>query len=164
MRAGRSVRESMRASGRGSAHVPDPTLPVQTGPLAGLLQSMPNAVLETSESFGQPRARIDAARAREALRFARDKDSLAFDALLDLTAVPRSDEAGGLDLVYRLSSSAHGHRLRLVVGLAADDREIDSVADLWPVARPLEQEVTARDGVRFRHQLQLRGGAEADDA
>lgn len=144
--------------------MPDPA-PV----LRSLLESMPNAVLSTDERFGEASARLAPERLPEALRLVRDKESLACDVLLDLTAVdrwlPGRDAAapGRFEVVYQLGSTRHRHRLRLAVEVGGDPAELDSAVPLWPAADWLEREVFDLYGIRFRRHPRLRRLLLEDD-
>ena len=60
------------------------------------------------------------------------------------------------EVVYHFFSTAHKHRLRLVVPVEESDAEVDSLASLWPGANWLEREVWDMFGVRFRGHPDLK--------
>ncbi len=53
-------------------------------------------------------------------------------------------------VVYHFYSTAHKHRLRLVVPVEEADPELDSVTSLWAGADWLEREVWDMFGIRFQ--------------
>ena len=61
-------------------------------------------------------------------------------------------------VVYHLFSTAHKHRLRLVVPVADAEAvaEVDSLTSLWPGADWLEREVWDMFGIRFRGHPDLK--------
>jgi NADH-quinone oxidoreductase subunit C len=59
-------------------------------------------------------------------------------------------------VVYHFFSTAHKHRLRLVIPLEENDTEVDSLTSLWPGANWLEREVWDMFGVRFRGHPDLK--------
>ena len=59
-------------------------------------------------------------------------------------------------VVYHFYSTAHKHRLRLVVPLDETDAEVDSLTSLWPAANWLEREVWDMFGISFRGHPDLR--------
>ena len=59
-------------------------------------------------------------------------------------------------VVYHFYSTAHKHRLRLVVPLEETDAELDSLTSLWPGANWLEREVWDMFGIRFRGHPELK--------
>ncbi len=52
-------------------------------------------------------------------------------------------------VVYHFFSTAHKHRLRLVVPVEEADAEVDSLTSLWPGADWLEREVWDMFGINF---------------
>jgi NADH-quinone oxidoreductase subunit C len=52
-------------------------------------------------------------------------------------------------VVYHFFSTAHKHRLRLVVPVEEGDAEVDSLIPLWPGANWLEREVWDMFGINF---------------
>ena len=59
-------------------------------------------------------------------------------------------------VVYHFFSTTHRHRLRLVVPLAEDDAEVDSLTSLWPGANWLERETWDMFGIVFRGHPDLK--------
>ena len=59
-------------------------------------------------------------------------------------------------VVYHFYSTAHKHRLRLVVPVEEDDAEVDSLTSLWPGANWLEREVWDMFGISFKGHPDLR--------
>ncbi|MGE5719399.1 MAG: NADH-quinone oxidoreductase subunit C, partial [Nocardioidaceae bacterium] len=89
-----------------------------------------------------------------ALAHCRDEPTLAFDVLMDLTAVdylkfPGREDGPRFEIVYHLVSITHNHRLRLKVRVDEDDASVPSAVALWPIANWLEREVWDMFGVRF---------------
>jgi NADH-quinone oxidoreductase subunit C len=105
---------------------------------------------EVSTSM-EPRELLDA------LTWLRDEPDLGFDFLSDLTCT----DWPGLDprywVAYHLASLAHGHRLRVKVGLAGDDEpHVPSVTADYPTADWFEREVYDFFGVVFDGHPDLR--------
>ena len=119
------------------------------------------AVLETHEHRGDATAVVDRSAVVDALRFCRDEPDLAFDILMDLTAVdyqryPGREDGPRFDVVYHLYSLAHNHRVRLKVRVDEDDATVPTATDVWPIANWLEREVWDMFGVRFAGHPDLR--------
>jgi NADH-quinone oxidoreductase subunit C len=100
--------------------------------------------------------------------FVRTHRPLAFDALMDLTAVdlvkfpfvpPRDD----ICVVYLLFSHQHRHKLTLEVFAPRDRCEVPSVAAEWPAAIYFEREVFDLFGVHFSGHPSLRRILTPDD-
>ncbi|MDP6762607.1 MAG: NADH-quinone oxidoreductase subunit C [Planctomycetota bacterium] len=59
-------------------------------------------------------------------------------------------------VVYHFYSTTLKHRARLVVPLATEDEEVDTLCELWPAANWLERETWDMFGIRFRGHPDLR--------
>ena len=95
------------------------------------------------------------------LAHCRDDAALAFDVLMDLTAVdylkfPGREDGPRFEVVYHLYSITHNHRLRLKVRVDEDNASVPSVVALWPIANWLEREAWDMFGVRFEGHPDLR--------
>ena len=96
-----------------------------------------------------------------ALTFCRDDAALAFDMLVDLTAVdysrfPGREDGPRFEVVYHLYSVAHNHRVRLKVPVEQDDSVVPTASGLWPIANWQEREVWDMFGIRFDGHPDLR--------
>ena len=80
-----------------------------------------DAIVSRHDLHGDETALVDASRIREICFWLRDEPELAFDQLIDLTAVDTlgydERESGRFEIVYHLRSIRHGHRLRLKAGI-----------------------------------------------
>jgi NADH-quinone oxidoreductase subunit C len=119
------------------------------------------AVVETHEQHGDTTAVVEGGALLDVLRFCRDEPTLAFDMLMDLTAVdylkyPGREDGPRFEVVYLLHSMPHNHRVRLKVRVDEDDAVVPSAVDLWPIANWLEREVWDMFGVRFAGHPDLR--------
>jgi NADH-quinone oxidoreductase subunit C len=88
------------------------------------------------------------------LALCRDEPALAFDMLMDLTAVdyltyPGREDGPRFEVVYHLYSLAHNHRVRIKTRVDEDDAVVPSAVGLWPSANWFEREVWDMFGVRF---------------
>jgi NADH-quinone oxidoreductase subunit C len=119
------------------------------------------AVLDTHDHRGDQTAVVERTAVREVLRFCRDASALAFDVLMDLTAVdyakfPGREDGPRFEVVYHLYSIAHNHRLRVKVRVDEDDAVVPSAVPLWPIANWFEREVWDMFGIRFEGHPDLR--------
>jgi NADH-quinone oxidoreductase subunit C len=119
------------------------------------------AIVETDDHRGD----LTAVVARDALlgvlAHCRDDAALAFDVLMDLTAVdyqkfPGREDGPRFEVVYHLYSIGHGHRVRLKVPVEQDDPVVPTATGLWPIANWLEREVWDMFGIRFDGHPDLR--------
>ena len=119
------------------------------------------AFVETHEQCGDHTAVVARPALIDALRWCRDEPRLAFDMLMDLTAVdlskfPGREDGPRFEVVYHLYSVRHNHRLRLKVRLEEDDAVVPTAVGLWPIANWLEREVWDMFGIRFAGHPDLR--------
>ncbi len=85
------------------------------------------------------------------------RDELAFDALLDLTAVDYWPEGQPrFQVVYQFYSYTHNVALRLRVPVPEDRAEVPSLVDLYPSANWYEREVWDMFGIHFSGHPDLR--------
>jgi NADH-quinone oxidoreductase subunit C len=120
-----------------------------------------SAVLETHDHRGDHTAVVERAALRDLLAFCRDVHRLAFDMLMDLTAVdyskfPGREDGPRFEVVYHLYSLAHNHRVRVKVRVDEDDAVVPTAVPLWPIANWLEREVWDMFGIRFEGHPDLR--------
>jgi NADH-quinone oxidoreductase subunit C len=119
-----------------------------------LRQRFADRIVESHDHRGDHTVVVDRAALVEVLRHCRDEPALAFEVLMDLTAVDYSRFRGREDdprfeVVYHLTSIAHNHRLRVKVRVEEDDAVVPSAVPLWPIANWLEREVWDMFGIRF---------------
>jgi NADH-quinone oxidoreductase subunit C len=129
--------------------------------LADLQQRFGDAIVETQEQRGDQTAVVARDALPTVLAHCRDEATLAFDVLMDLTAVdylkyPGREDGPRFEVVYHLYSLAHNQRLRLKVRVDEDDAVVPSAVGLWPIADWLEREVWDMFGVRFEGHPNLR--------
>ncbi len=79
----------------------------------------------------------------------RDAPDLSFGFLSSVAATDHLGSEPRFWVVYELRSIEHAHRLRLKVGLPADDARIPSVTALFPTANWHERETFDLFGIRF---------------
>jgi NADH-quinone oxidoreductase subunit C len=120
-----------------------------------------HAVLEKVEHRGDHAAVVSRDGLHELLAFCQRDGELAFDVLMDLTAVdysrfPGREDGPRFEVVYHLYSLNHNHRIRLRVPVEEDDAVVPSAVPLWPIANWLEREVWDMFGIRFDGHPDLR--------
>ena len=129
--------------------------------LAELQRRFGDAIVETHDHHDDHTAIVARDALLAVLAHCRDDAALAFDVLIDLTAVdylkyPGREDGPRFEVVYHLYSITHNHRLRLKVRVDEDDASVPSAVALWPIANWLEREVWDMFGVRFEGHPDLR--------
>jgi NADH-quinone oxidoreductase subunit C len=129
--------------------------------LVALQERFGRAVLETHAHRGDHTAVVDRAALLDVLRHCRDEPGLAFEVLVDLTAVdylkyPGREDGPRFEVVYHLYSITENHRIRLKVRVDEDDAVVPTAVGLWPIANWLEREVWDMFGIRFRGHPDLK--------
>ena len=115
-----------------------------------LKERFPDAVTDPYEGVGGDAvAMVRKDRVREVCRFAKDDPALAFNLAPYITAVDFLGSDPRFDLVYQLSSTVHGHRVRLRVGVPAADPRVPSVVEVWKGADWYERYCWDMYGIRF---------------
>jgi NADH-quinone oxidoreductase subunit C len=119
------------------------------------------AVVETHDQHGDQTVVVRRESLVEILRECRDAPALAFDVLMDLTAVdylkfPGREDGPRFEVVYHLYALARNHRLRVKVRVEEDDPVVPTAVPLWPIANWLEREVWDMFGIRFQGHPDLR--------
>ncbi len=130
-------------------------------PVAELTQAFGSAIVETHDHRGDQTIVVDRGRLIDVLTRCRDAQSLAFDVLMDLTAVdyskfPGREDGPRFEVVYHLYSIQHNHRLRVKVRVDEDDAAVATAVGVWPSANWFEREAWDMFGVRFLGHPDLR--------
>ena len=129
--------------------------------LERLRERLGASIVETHDRCGDHTAVVERAALFGALSFCRDDADLAFDVLMDLTAVdyqkfPGREDGPRFEVVYHLYSIARNHRVRIKTRVDEDDALVPTAIPLWPIANWLEREVWDMFGIRFEGHPDLR--------
>jgi NADH-quinone oxidoreductase subunit C len=119
-------------------------------------------------SNGRPFLRVPPSSVVEVCDLLRSNKALAFDALMDLTAVdlvkfPFTPPQDDITVVYLLFSYKHRHKVTIEVFAERQRCEVPSVSSIWPAAIYFEREVFDLFGVRFTGHPSLRRIMTPDD-
>ncbi len=114
----------------------------------------PEGVVATHQLCGDDTAVVRRESLRSVAQHLRDEPDLAFNVLMDLTAVDylrysSASPQARFEVVYHFYSLEHNRRVRLKVPVEAQDLSVDSLTDLWPAANWFEREVWDMFGLRF---------------
>jgi NADH-quinone oxidoreductase subunit C len=128
---------------------PEPLLP-------RLLEIFGADVLSSHAQAGDETIVVARERWVDVHRRLRDLPELAFDFLIDETAVDYLGEEPRFEVVTHLYSSSHRRRLRVKTRVPENDAAIDSLTPLWNAANWLEREAWDMYGLRFAGHPDLR--------
>ena len=93
----------------------------------------------------------------EFFQFLRDDSELAFNFLMDITAVDylsKKDER--FEVVYHFYSLKYNHRLRVKIPVTEEDCVAESITPFWKTANWYEREIWDMYGIKFRNHPNLR--------
>jgi NADH-quinone oxidoreductase subunit C len=114
-------------------------------------------ILRADNALGEDSIVIARERAPEIFRALHDDADLAFEFLIDLTAVDWPERSPRFEVVYQLKSMSHNLRLRVKIQVGAgDDAWVTSAHPVWKSADWLERECFDMFGVEFRGHPDLR--------
>jgi NADH-quinone oxidoreductase subunit C len=127
---------------------------------------LPGAVLDSHAAHGDATILVAPDTLVDTMRALKTTPELAFNMLMDLTAVDYLRRDPRFEVVYHLASievepratdpAALYRRLRVKVGVPEEPCEVASVVDVWPAANWMEREVFDLYGIRFRGHPDLR--------
>jgi NADH-quinone oxidoreductase subunit C len=124
--------------------------------LPRLLEILGADALSSHAQAGDETVVVPRQRWLEVHRQLRDLPELAFDFLMDETAVDYLGEEPRFEMVTHLYSSRHQRPLRVKARVPDNDTVIDSLTPLWSAANWLEREVWDMYGIRFAGHPDLR--------
>jgi NADH-quinone oxidoreductase subunit C len=114
------------------------------------------ALISTHAFRGDATAIVQRESLLDVCRTLRDDPELAFDLLVDVTAVDYIGRKPRFEVVYHLYSIAKNHRVRIKVPLEESDPKVASVVPLWSGANWLERETWDMYGIRFEGHPELK--------
>ncbi len=112
---------------------------------------------------GEATVIIDRSELLGAMAFLRDEPDLSFGFLSSVTATDWPERDPRYWVAYELYSMAHRHRLRIKVGLPAEDARLPSVTSMFPTADWHERETFDFYGIVFDGHPDLRRILLPDD-
>jgi NADH-quinone oxidoreductase subunit C len=120
-----------------------------------LAERFPDAVVRAGAFREQHWVEVKPERLVEVCGWLREEPALAYDFLVDVTAVHWPDDALPIELVYHLYSTSQNDRLRLKARLG-DGAPAPSVSRIWRAAEWNERETYDMFGLRFDGHPDLR--------
>ncbi len=111
----------------------------------------------TVEQHSTPKAfRIQAADLLNVCYQLQQNPSTYFDMLVNVTGVDNGVEKGTMDVIYHLSSIPYNFQVALMVTVARDHAEVESVTHIWKAANWHEREAYDLLGIKFLNHPDLR--------
>jgi NADH-quinone oxidoreductase subunit C len=117
-------------------------------------QTLAAQVLEANVTFGTLTLRVAPAELLGVVR--RLQSELAFDLLLDVTAIDWPDRTPRFDVVYHFYSTISHVRVRVKTRVGEDDPTVESLVGLYGSAQFMERECHDMFGIVFRNNPDLR--------
>lgn len=123
-----------------------------------LRQALATKILKMDDYRGDLSILVDKQGWLELARSLKDHPKLAFDQMIDLTAVDylKEQRKPRFQMVYHFLSLTHNYRLRVKIDLEEDDVEVDSICSLWLAANWYERECYDMLGMQFKGHPDLR--------
>ena len=120
----------------------------------------PEAVIATHQFRGDDTVVICCGHLKAVARFLRDEPAMAFNVLMDLTAVDYlrhpDQRTARFEVVYHFYSLEQNRRVRLEVPVGEEEPVVETLSDLWPAADWFEREVWDMFGIEFRGHPNLK--------
>jgi NADH-quinone oxidoreductase subunit C len=106
-------------------------------------------VLGSEEVFGHAVVTVSPSRYQEIVLALRQDPALDFDFFDFLTAVDRTPNGGGIDVVAHLYSTRHNHHVRVKVPCEPAEPHCPTISHVWPGANWHEREAAELFGITF---------------
>ena len=119
-------------------------------------EKFPGSILEVIHFRGETTLILRPGDVLPICRFLYDDPTLSYDYLIDLCGVDRYPHEPRFEVVYHLCAMKSRHRLRLRVGLPAENPRLSSVTSVWKGANWLEREAFDLFGIIFDGHPDLR--------
>ena len=112
--------------------------------------SFSSAVIESHNFRGDQTVTVKKDCGLEIIKFLRDDADLAFNFLMDITAVDYLERKPvRFEVVYHLYSLQYNHRIRVKIPVGEEDCKADSVVSLYKTANWYEREIWDLYGIKF---------------
>ncbi|MFV1950475.1 MAG: NADH-quinone oxidoreductase subunit C [Nitrospinota bacterium] len=121
-----------------------------------LRDKFPDSIMETHSFRGDDTAIIRKEDIVEVCRFLKEEKGLAYNFMMDLTAVDYLGQEPRFEVVYHFYSLEHNHRVRIKSRISESDCSIDSITSLWVGANWFEREAYDMYGITFKGHPNLK--------
>ncbi len=124
--------------------------------LEKLSRQFPRSVIETHTYRGDATAIVRKEEILAICTFLRDDPELAYNFMMDLTAVDYMGKEPRFEVVYHLYSLSKNQRVRIKAQVSEADCAIDSIVSVWVAADWFEREVFDLYGIVFKGHPNLK--------
>lgn len=124
--------------------------------LRAIVKKFKDEIIESHSAHGDESIVLKREAIREVCLFLKNDPKMAYNFMMDITAVDYLNREPRFEVVYQLTSTIHKHRLRIRVPLEESDLTIDTISDIWRAANWGEREVWDMYGVKFNNHPDLR--------
>jgi NADH-quinone oxidoreductase subunit C len=121
-----------------------------------LSKQFPRSVIETHTYRGDATAIVRKEDILAICTYLRDDPELAYNFMIDLTAVDFMGKEPRFEVVYHLYSLSKNQRLRIKARVPEADCSIDSIVSIWVAADWFEREVFDLYGIVFKGHPNLK--------
>ncbi len=121
-----------------------------------LSRQFPRSVIETHAHRGDATAVVRKEDILAISKFLRDDPDLAYNFMMDLTAVDYMGKEPRFEVVYHLYSLSKNQRVRIKAQVSEADCAIDSIVSIWVAADWFEREVFDLYGIVFKGHPNLK--------
>ena len=121
-----------------------------------LNEQFPRSVIETHTYRGDATAIVRKEDILVICKFLRDDPELAYNFMIDLTAVDYMGKEPRFEVVYHLYSLTKNQRVRIKAQVSEADCTIDSIVSVWVAADWFEREAFDLYGIVFRGHPNLK--------
>lgn len=124
--------------------------------LRKLKTQFPDSVIETHVYRGDATAVVRREDILSIFQFLKDDQELAYNFMMDLTAVDYMGREPRFEVVYHLYSLSKNQRIRIKAGVPESDCAIDSIVPIWIAADWFEREAFDLYGIVFKGHPNLK--------
>ena len=121
-----------------------------------LSRQFPRSVIETHTYRGDATAIVRKEEILAICKFLRDDPELAYNFMMDLTAVDYMGKEPRFEVVYHLYSLSKNQRIRIKAQVSEADCTIDSIVSIWVAADWFEREAFDLYGIVFKGHPNLK--------
>jgi NADH-quinone oxidoreductase subunit C len=129
---------------------------VESPVIAKLREKFSASIVETHSFRGDDTALVLREQVVDILTFLRQDPEMAFEFLMDVTAVDYLGREPRFEVVYHLYSFSKNQRVRIKTGVPEADPVVDTASTIWRGADWFEREIYDMYGIRFAGHPDLR--------